>query len=114
MDFSQLVLAPGINAFGIAVTVMPDASQPGQLAYVARGVFSSAPINVTMEDGTTFSDQQTTLGIRLREFIVPPVNGDRIKPTEGEAAGVTFWVGDSSTDGQGGMTLLLRRTAPRQ
>ncbi|MCA1524303.1 head-tail joining protein [Bradyrhizobium yuanmingense] len=112
MDFSTLVLLPGMNTFAIAVTVRPTVSQPGAPDYPARGVYSSVPTDVQMQDGTTFSDQQTTLGIRLREFAVPPVNGDRITPTEGEAAGVTFWVADSSADGQGGLTLTLRKTEP--
>ena len=112
IDFSTLVLLPGMTTFAISVTVRPEVSQPGAPDYAARGVFSSGPTDVQMQDGTIFSDQQTTLGIRLREWSVPPVNGDRITPTEGEAAGTTFWVADSSLDGQGGMTITLRKTDP--
>ncbi|MEY9364791.1 hypothetical protein ABH994_007512 [Bradyrhizobium yuanmingense] len=112
MDFSTLVLLPGMATFAISVTVRPEVSQPGAADYAARGVFSSGPTDVQMQDGTVFSDQQTTLGIRLREWSVAPVNGDRITPTEGEAAGTTFWVADTSVDGQGGMTLTLRKTDP--
>ncbi|WP_375791183.1 hypothetical protein ACE102_07480 [Bradyrhizobium sp. vgs-9] len=112
MDFSTLVLLPGMATFAISVTVRPGVSQPGAPDYAARGVFSSNPTDVQMQDGTVFSDQQTTLGIRLAEWAVPPVNGDRIKVMEGVAAGITFWVADTSSDGQGGLTLTLRKTEP--
>ncbi|MBR1002701.1 hypothetical protein ABIF65_005975 [Bradyrhizobium japonicum] len=112
MDFSTLVLLPGMTTFAISVTVRPEVSQPGAADYAARGVFSSAPTDVQMQDGTVFSDQQTTLGIRMVEWAVLPVNGDRITINEGVAAGTTFWVADSSGDGQGGMTLTLRKTDP--
>ena len=107
VDFSALVLLPGMNTFAIPVTVRPTVSQPGAPDYAARGVFSSAPTDVQMEDGGVFSDQQTTLGIRLAEFAVVPVNGDRIV-----IGPVVYWFADSSLDGQGGMLITLRKTEP--
>lgn len=119
MDFSSLVLAPGMNAFARVCTFYPRASQPTTVSdaqpngapFVGRGVYSSRPVDVQMQDGTIFSDQETSLGIRLAEFTVPPEIGDRIKVDGVEGL---YWVGDIDTDGQGGAVILLRNTAPQE
>ncbi|WP_166304290.1 head-tail joining protein [Bradyrhizobium sp. 2S1] len=119
MDFSSLVLAPGMNAFARVCTFYPRVSQastvsadnPNGAPYVGRGVYSSRPVDVQMQDGTIFSDQETSLGIRLAEFPVAPEIGDRIKV---DGIDGLYWVGDVDTDGQGGATILLRNTAPQE
>ena len=119
MDFSSLVLAPGLNTFARVCTFYPRVSQPDTVTdefpngapYLGRGVYSSRPIDVQMQDGTVFSDQESSLGIRLAEYPIPPDIGDRIKVDGAEGL---YWVGDVDTDGQGGATILLRNTAPQE
>ena len=96
-----------MGIFGRVVEIDPHVSQPGAAPYQARGIFSSRPVQFQLQDGAILSDQQTTLGIRLEEFAVPPTNRDRVI-----IDGVTYWVGDTSLDGQGGATITLRRTEP--
>jgi hypothetical protein len=114
MDFDMLVLLPCEDTFGASVNISPDVSIPGAPAYAARGIFHSVPVDVTMLDGQIFSDQQSTLGIRLSEFAVSPAIGDRLTITDPllKLQDVTFWIAEMDTDGQGGALLLLRRTAP--
>jgi hypothetical protein len=70
IDFDALVLDKTVDVFGITVKFTFEVSAPGT-EQVARGVYSSEPIDVQMQDETIFSDQQTSLGIRVRDFIVP-------------------------------------------
>lgn len=110
IDFDGLVLAPAMATFARWITVYPVKSQPlAPIAYVARGVFSSSQLDIEMQDGAVFSDQQTTLGIRKSEFAVLPIRGDRLVMND---TGDTYWVSDSDEDGQGGIVLQLRKTNP--
>jgi len=114
IDFSALVLNPAQAAFGCAVWITPTVSQPLAAPYQARGIYSSTPTDVVMQDGTVLCDQRTTLDIRLAEFPIPVTFNDRVTPDEGEAKGITFFVGAIDEDGQGGAKLTLRRTAPEE
>ena len=109
VDFSSLVLGPCLATFARDVTVYPVASN-GVVSYRARGIFSSNPVDVVMQDGAIFSDVKTTLGIKLSEFEIPIVVGDRI-----EIGAVMYWTGDIDNDGQGGASITLRSTqTPRE
>lgn len=107
VDFSALVLAPAQAVFGRPITVDPLASQPGAAPYAARGIFSSRPIQVPGLDGTYTSDQETTLSIRLADYDVPPHARDLII-----IDGTKYAAGDTHVDGQGGMTITLRKLVP--
>lgn len=110
IDFDALVLKPAGDIFQIAVVFTPAASQPGVPPFYANGVYSSDPIDVTLQNETIYSDQQTKLCIRLRDFSVYPTEGDFVTITDVRhpAYGKQFWVGDLDEDGQGGGALLLR------
>ena len=115
VDFDALVLNPTVTTFGILVTFTPLVSQPLAASYDSRGVFSSTPLDVLMQDDTIFSDQQTSLGVRYRDFpVAPPAPGDLVTITDPAhwAFGKQYWIGDSDDDGQGGTTLLLRLNEP--
>jgi len=109
IDFSTLVLEPAMATFGRVVTIDPLDSQPGKPPYDARAVYSSRQIDVMSQDGAVLSDQQTTLGIRLADFEVPPKPRD--KCTVDQVDG-TFIIDDQHFDGQGGATLTLRKVSP--
>ncbi len=118
IDFDSLVLGPSMEAFAITGVVYPVKSRPGVGPFTVRGVFSSAPLTVEMQDGTVFDDQQTTFGIRQSELgsNKMPVNGDRLKITETAhpAYGREFWFSDADSDGQGGQVFQLRAREPGQ
>jgi hypothetical protein len=89
-------------------------SNPTTPPFEARGIYSSTQYDAEMQDDVVFSDQQTSLGIRLREFAVPPDRGDLVEIIDARhpAFGSRFWVGDSDLDGQGGAMLMLRTQQP--
>jgi hypothetical protein len=112
IDFDALVLSPAMEAFAISVLVTPIKTRPGVGPFTARGVFSSDPLTVEMQDGTVFDDQQTKLGIRQSELgsNKMPGNGDRVKITETMHPhyGRVFYISDTDGDGQGGQVFQLR------
>jgi hypothetical protein len=114
IDFDALVLKPAGDIFQIVVTYTPTASQPGAPAFVTNGVYSSTALDVEMQDGTIFSDQQTKLDIRLADFAEYPTEGDFVTITDPRhpANGRQFWIGTMHQDGQGGGELLLRYKEP--
>ena len=114
IDFANLVLGPNLAIFARPITVTPVASQPDQQAFLARGIWSSKPIDVQLQDGSIGSSQEHTLGIRISEFAVPLAQGDQI---EIDADGSLPRVGvclieDGDDDGQGGTVLSLKIVGP--
>lgn len=114
IDFDALVLKPAGDIFQIAVVYTPTVSQPGALPFATFGVYSSAPVDVILQDEAIYSDQQTKLDIRLKDFAAYPEEGDHVIITDARhpAYGKQFWIGDLDEDGQGGGTLLLRLKNP--
>ena len=109
IDFDALVLHPAIALMGEGVVIYPEVSRPGIGPFNAVGVYSSQPITVEMQDGQIFSDQQTRLGVRVKDFKHMPGRGDRIKIVR---TGERFWIGDIEFDGQGGAAFPLHHTEP--
>jgi hypothetical protein len=114
IDFDALVLNPCEDIFSIVCKFTLQVTRPEAAPVIARGIFSSAPTDVMMQDETIFSDQQTSLGIRVRDFKYMPDRGDivEITDTRHPACGMKFWIGDADWDGQGGMMLMLRTKEP--
>jgi len=114
IDFDALVLKTTVDIFNIVVKFTLATTRPEAAPVICRGVYSSTPLDVMMQDDTIFSDQQTSLGIRLRDFDIPPDRGDIVEiiDTRHPAYGMKYWIGDSDLDGQGGATLLLRTKEP--
>jgi hypothetical protein len=116
IDFDAVVLNPLEDIFSIVVIFTPLVSQPGAPPFTLRGIFSSDPYDVQMQDDTIFSDQQTSLGIRWRDFpgVVIPDRGDLVEITDSRHPyfGHRYWIGDVDDDGQGGAKLLLRTQHP--
>jgi hypothetical protein len=114
IDFDALVLKPAGDIFKIMVDYTPTVSQPGAPTFATFGVYSSTALDVVMQDETIYSDQQTKLDIRLRDFVAYPEEGDHVTITDMRhpAYGKQFWIGDLDEDGQGGGTLLLRLKEP--
>ena len=109
VNFDALVLRPTLATFGVAFTWFPKASAPGADPVDVQGVYSSSVLHIEMADGQTFSDQQTTMGIKLADWPWPPKRGDRLLHHD---SAIMYWVAESMLDGQGGATLQLRLTEP--
>lgn len=112
IDYGQMVYSPTFDVFARTVTITPLKSQPNSpAAYTARGIYSSQPIDVPLEESTVFSDSAVVLDIIESEFSVLPVQGDLVSvPSSGDIAGAgDFEVADSRTNGGGETTLVLRR-----
>jgi len=114
IDFNQLVLGPCMGTFAetneVLVTPWPATTDSGP-AYTTRGIYSSGPIDVALQEGGIFSDQRTSLGIKLDEW--PDIELNYRVDVKVKGVGVVrYWVGDIDTDGQGGATLTLRTTVP--
>src|SRR5262245_40188297 len=116
IDFDAIVLNPCENIFAIRAKFTYTATKPEAAPVIVRGIYSSAPIDVIMQDETIFSDQQTSLGIRLRDFPngIVPDRGDEVEMVEPThpSFGMKYWIGDSDLDGQGGAMLMLRVREP--
>jgi hypothetical protein len=113
IDFDAVVLSPASDIFSVPCVFTPIVSQPNMPAFELRGVYSSRQYDVELQDGTIFSDQQTTLGIRLKDFPngVWPDRGDVVEVLA--HVNVKYWIGDLDLDGQGGGMCLLRTQKPQ-
>ena len=116
IDFDAIVLNPLENIFSIVCRFTFASSRPEAAPVTVRGIFSSDPIDAIMQDDVIFSDQQTKLGIRLRDFPggLVPDRGDLVEIVDSRhpAFGNKYWIGDSDLDGQGGAMLMLRTQHP--
>jgi len=113
VDYAALIHGPGYAVFSRSVTFTPLKSQPGQPAYVGRGIFSTQPIDVPAEGGLVLSDQVTILDILEKEYATLPMQGDRVNiPASGTLPALgDFEVLDRDTNGGGETTLTLRAVA---
>jgi hypothetical protein len=107
IDFDALVLAPAIQVFGEPATYTPDGGSPTAVT----GVFDAAHKLVTVDMGEEsfhtagVSTTAPAFGIRLKDFPVPPEQGDglRVRDTD-------YVVMDIHPDGHGGAHLILQRS----
>lgn len=114
IDFDALVLGPAMDAFARPVTVFPIYSQPGAPSYPARGIWGRRQADMQLEDESILGTDDLTLGIRIGEFPIVPVAGDRF---DIPAAGSLPRVGlcemvDDGDDGQGGYAIVLKIVGP--
>ena len=103
VDWDALVLAPTMTVFADPIALTPTVSMPGALAYPARGIFAQRPTRWETAEGGLLTTMETTLGIRLADFPVPPRQGDSLV-----RLGVTWFVWDVNADGQGGASLSIK------
>lgn len=115
-DWSNELYAPCQDTFGREVWITPAASQPGQPAFQARGIYNHNRINVTLEDGSIFVEQETILDVRAEEFVIPPQQNDEVTippdpvgmaDTPGDFLVVSVW-----ENGGGELSLHLSKKKP--
>lgn len=104
VDFSRLVLRPAMQAFGRSFAIVFKPAGGGE--HPVRGIFDREFLEVPMEDGETHVSTSARLGIRLDEWPQFPVQKDRVTVN-----GEVFLIFRAEPDGQGGMTLLLRKVS---
>ena len=111
IDFAIQVYLPAFNIFARPITVTPSKSQPSQPAYTGRGIYGTQSLDVDAEDSSVFSDQITILDIIENEFLIIPIQGDRVfipayltLPELGN-----FELVDARTNGGGQTTYNLRK-----
>lgn len=114
INWSVQVYSAQYTSFARPVTFTPAASIPNASAYGARGIFDTQSIDVIAENGSIVSDARTILDILEAEFVVLPVQGDRvtIPAHNGIPAAGTFEVIDTNSNGGGETTLQLRKWMP--
>jgi hypothetical protein len=116
VNFSTIVYLATQDLFGRAIIITPLKSNPGGPAYTLRGIYTTNPVDIMVDQGMAMiSDQRTIVDIRDREFIdfghAIPQQGDLIDvPAEGDipAAGL-FEVIDTDANGGGETTLTVRK-----
>ncbi|WP_267355637.1 MULTISPECIES: hypothetical protein [unclassified Methylobacterium] len=111
IDFAALALGPGIATFGRPVTVTPLGSRPAKPPFSTTGVWAVRNVDVAMGPNESLNTTTITLGIRLADWPVKPVQGMEVLvhaagsyPDEGK-----LWIDDVDPDGQGGATLTLKK-----
>jgi hypothetical protein len=114
LDYSTLIYGPTYDMFARPIVVTPLASQPNAASYQARGIYNHNRLNVVLEDGSTFVEQETILDIRTVEFAVPPIQNDEVSiPADGNVPAVgTFLITSAWDNGGGEINLHLRKLMP--
>jgi hypothetical protein len=110
VNMSKAVYNNCQNTFGRTVTF--TSTLGNSYSGTNRGIYSSHTLNVVMEDGSIFSDQQTILDIRTDEFPTLPIQGDVINipvdsMSDTPAAG-SFEITNVFHNGGGEITLELK------
>lgn len=103
MDFDALVLGACMDTFAVDISVLPLQSQPSVAPYAARGVWTVRNVDIAVEGEGILSGQNRVLGVRLSEFAVVPVPGDRVT-----VQGNPYLIDDVDEDGQGGAEWALK------
>lgn len=106
VDWSNVVLKPCQDAFGIPVVVDPRRSRrEAPIPYTARGIWTQRESNIVLEGSGLLSDLITTLDVRIAEFTIPPVAQDYVVVN-----GIEYFIDDVQDDGQGNRRCTLKRT----
>jgi hypothetical protein len=110
VNFSTLIYMQTQDVFGRPVNF--TSTLGNSFTGGNRGIYDSRTLNVMLEDGSIFSDQQTILDIRASEFSVLPVQGDTIdippEPISGLPAEGGFEITNVFHNGGGEVTLELK------
>jgi hypothetical protein len=116
VDYSTMIYLPTYDMFARPVTITPLASEPNGAAYPARGIYNHNRMNVLLEDGSTFVEQETILDIRAAEFITVPEQGDEVyigpDGNDGMPAVGDFVITSTWDNGGGEINLHLRKKMP--
>jgi hypothetical protein len=117
VNYSTMIYAPLFLQFARPVTFFPVTSQPAVPSYAARGIFHDGRLDVPLEDGSLFVNQETSLDILEADFAAAgrplPQQFDRVDiPQDGPSGMVAeglFEVTTVTRNGGGEASLILRK-----
>ena len=115
INFSENLYKIVMDVMARPITVTPLVSQPGAPAYDARAYMDEKGTDILTEGGAIFSDSQIYIDIRIEEFPVLPMQGDRIDMVYHQGVrGGAFEVLDLSGMGNAGgiINITLRALVP--
>lgn len=102
VDFDKLVNKPLSRIFGQTVAYTPPS---GGDPVSASGVWWKAHQTVETDGESNFSSTAPTLGIRLSEWPVAPIQYGQV-----EVDGQSYKIEEVQPDGEGGAKLILKET----
>jgi len=117
VNYSTLIYAPAFLQFARPVTFFPVTSAPATSSFATRGIFHDGRIDVPLEDGSLYVNQETSLDILESDFAAGgwpiPQQFDRVNiPQDGSGGMVAegdFEVTTVTRNGGGETTLILRK-----
>jgi hypothetical protein len=111
VEFATQLYNPCFTMFSRPVTFYPLVSQPGEPAFIGRGIYDSNDYAFDLYGEAILSDAKIELDIFHPEFPIVPMQGDQLYiPTHLFIPGGNFEVTDVSPDNAGGeITLTLRK-----
>jgi hypothetical protein len=121
VNYSLMIYAPNFTQFARPVTFYPVTSPPGVTSFDTRGIFHDGRLDVVLEDGSLYVNQETSLDILETDFanagMPQPQQFDRVYiPQDGPGGMIAegeFEVTTVTRNGGGETNLILRKvTAP--
>jgi|SRR4249919_277200 hypothetical protein len=114
INFSDTALRAGMMAFARPITIIPVVSQPGAEPYRVRAILTSRAVDFPLADGSVFSDQETTFGVRVAEVAACPLTNDQVyvdaADWRNDQIDPGFYrISDSDLDRQGCVVLAIRK-----
>lgn len=101
IDFDAEVLVACMDEFGEAITHTPAI---GDAYTIAKAIYTAAAVLVTWHDGVPVNSVAPTIGARLADFQVAPLQDDRIT-----AGGKDYRITRVDLDSIGHVLLILAR-----
>jgi hypothetical protein len=112
-NWSSDVYALTMSEFGREIWINPLISQPGQPSYQARGIYNHNLMNLALDDGSTFVEQETILDILAADFPVLPQQNDEVTipadPFGMQDAPGDFIIASAWDNGGGEFSLHLKK-----
>ena len=117
INYSLMIYAPNFTQFARPVTFFPLVSAPAVPSFAGRGIFHDGRLDVLLEDGSLYVNQETSLDILETDFAAAglplPQQFDRLNiPQDGPGGMIAegdFEVTTVTRNGGGETNLILRK-----
>jgi hypothetical protein len=117
INYSLMIYAPNFTQFARPVTFFPLVSAPATPSFACRGIFHDGRLDVVLEDGSLYVQQETSLDILETDFtgvgLPLPQQLDQLNiPQDGPGGMVAegqFEVTSVTRNGGGETNLILRK-----
>jgi hypothetical protein len=116
VNYSALIYSPNFLQFARPVTFYPVTSAPAVGSFSTRGIFHDGRLDVVLEDGSLYVNQETSLDILETDFAIAglplPQQQDRVNiPQDGPGGMIAegdFEIITVTRNGGGETNLILR------